>query len=503
MSNQNLSAKLLLHGGIYAAARFLERAAGIVLVPLYARVLRNQGYGVVALLGSITPFLTVLLGQGLPGAWFRLRHDYEDGEARRRFETTIVWYLVVSTALVTMLVSLAGDWLAALLSDRLRYFPLVFLAVVTGALRVIADLYVRRANAELRPIAVVAFTLPRTVMMLGAVIVGVAVLDLGPLGKVAAEALVALAAALVALLLLRPASPRVVSKRVLHRSLAFGLPLVPHALATQVNALVGRLLISRFLGLGATGIYSMGAAIADVGNLIAVSMNQGFSPLFIAEARRLDRGQLQGRERSLAKQGLARGGLLMVATIGCVGVGLTAFAREALMVLATDEFRDSYRVVAPLSAATVLRASYFAFSQPLFTHGQAVRRMPIVSFAGAALNIAMNLVLLPRVGFVGGAYALLIANAGTVLLALPMGQAVLRLPHSRLHWLRLYACVGGALAALYALDLSVTDLVWRVVAKTCIAVISALATLRLAGTTPRKLLELLRTRKLPPDGAGS
>ena len=162
----------------------------------------------------------------------------------------------------------------------------------------------------------------------------------------------------------------------------------------------------------------MGATIAEVNSMIAMSLNQSLSPIFMSQLKSAERNALDGAARRTMEISLAQSGLLMVATISCVGLALSAGARELLLLIATNEFRESHQVVAILCGATVLRSSYFVFSQPIFFNHQAVKRMPLITGTCAAINIGANLVLLPRIGFIGAALASLLSEFAMTSLAL-------------------------------------------------------------------------------------
>ena len=163
-STSSPSKTLIAHGGLYAMARFAERGLGILLVPLYARQLRGEGYGVIALLGAVMPFLGLLFEQGMLAAWFRLRHNYEEAQQRRVFETTVIWYLLASGTLLLALTTALGPLWSQWLGVDAPFFPLVFMTLLTAALQVYPNLYIRRENSEQRPLRAISFSLPKTLL---------------------------------------------------------------------------------------------------------------------------------------------------------------------------------------------------------------------------------------------------------------------------------------------------------------------------------------------------
>ena len=76
-------AKLLRQGLVYAAARMAPKAAGFVMLPIYAIYLGKDGYGALSILDTLGAIASILLAQGQAQAQFRLRFKYEGFERRR------------------------------------------------------------------------------------------------------------------------------------------------------------------------------------------------------------------------------------------------------------------------------------------------------------------------------------------------------------------------------------------------------------------------------------
>ena len=474
--------RLFFHGGIYTLSRLANVALGVVLLPLYARHLGTDGFGTISLMATVGGFLGLVIIQGLPGAWFRLRFDEADEAGIRKFETTIVWYLIASGLGIVGLVTLLGTPLSRWVTPGIPYLPLGLLTASAAFANVFPALYERKLQVEERPVAFGIFNLGRTLLQAALVVVFVVALDRGARGAIEATTLAAGINMIGSLIMIHPGSWRLVSKPRLARSLGYGIPLVPHSLAGLINDLIDRILVNSMLGLSAVGVYSMGYRIASLGQVVATSLNQAFGPIFVrilndADAARRD-GDARKADAELQRAG--RLGLLTVAGAGCLVVALTAVAREVLMVLATPAFQDSWKVVGVVGGGVIAWACYFPFSQAILYNPARVRWLMATTGLAALVNIGANLVLLPKLGIMGAAWATLVSDVVLAIVAYLFARKSTFVPYERGRWLGALASLGAGLAGLWVLDSMVDTIALRLAAKMIWAALTALLALRIS-----------------------
>lgn len=467
----SIARKLVRHGGTYAAARIAQRVLALAMVPVYAHYLAPAGYGVVALLASIEPLVLVVFSQGLPASWVRLRFQCADAAERRRLESTIFWYLAVTSVLFLGIAIACGDGLVAWLAPGVPFRPLLLLALVNATVRLFSELYLRRLQADGEPKAFARFTTLRAITTTATVAFFIVVLEGGPEGKLVAElGIVALFTA-IAVFLIRPAF--VFDWSVLRASLAYGVPILPHVLMGALQGAVSRVLITHTLGIAATGVFSLGFAVVNLASMVAMALNQAYLPLFYGAVEDSDSGPVAQRE-------VGRTGCLLVCAVGLLGLCLSAGARELLLMLATPEFGDAWQVVAPLSAAVVLQAVYFVFAQSVLYDTSGSQRIVWASGLAVVVNALVCTALLPQLGILAAALALVAANATMATVAYFLGRGRVQVTYSVPRWSAALAVSFLGLAALFLADWQLAELLPRVSAKLAILAVSALALVRIA-----------------------
>jgi O-antigen/teichoic acid export membrane protein len=107
-----------------------------------------------------------------------------------------------------------------------------------------------------------------------------------------------------------------------------------------------------------------------------------------------------------------------------VGV-LALFSADVARLLLGPEFREGHRVLPIAMAGSVAWQLGLYAQKPLEFAGR-VRTVLAISVVAAASNVAINVVMVPRFGYVAAAYATLVAYAVYALLAAFAARRVLR-----------------------------------------------------------------------------
>lgn len=182
---------------------------------------------------------------------------------------------------------------------------------------------------------------------------------------------------------------------------------------TMTSKQVTLLSVGAFGGPAAAGMFRVAAQLAQA----LAKATQTFSRAAFAE---LVLAIAKGSDHRLLLQLTALAGLAAAAMLGIA----VLFAEPLLRLIATDQFADAYWPIVILVAAAALDLFGFAF-EPAMTargHAGAAFRLRMLSTAVLALLL---LVLLPRLGIVGGAWATFGGSLAAVLLT---GWGVFRRP---------------------------------------------------------------------------
>lgn len=217
------------------------------------------------------------------------------------------------------------------------------------------------------------------------------------------------------------------------------LPLIPAVIARASVGWADKLIIKATLGESALGKYSVAHTVGTALLALIGALSSALGPWMI---RKL--GRSEGKAVfSVAKE--------LSAIIAWGGVTVLALAPEIFSFLAPKSYSDALYVIPPLAIASL---PYFLFSivSVFASFGERTRWISLATTLGAAVSIAANLILIPRLGYVGGGIAYLAAELVMYLSAMlllkkqsPEGAAALRLGPE----IYLSLLVGGAFILLY------------------------------------------------------
>ena len=406
--------RLLSESAVYGLGGVANQALSVLLVPLYARQLGVADYGILAVLITTQSLTTMIVSLALPQAFFRsyLNEAADPAERATVLRTSIALRATVSTAGLALF-SVLGFPLAALLGAPERA-PLVLLIGPIAFLDSVNTLPLSVLRAERRASAYATLAFLRAGLALVCIIVLVVGLGLGIAGVLIGSLIAAAVAASVGLAIVGGASDWRIgwNGRLVRHMLKFSLPLVPAALAGWALSLSDRYIIQAVDGSTAVGIYAGGYTI---GLAISALIVQPFGLTWGAAYWELS-------HETYAKRLFAR--VLTGFTVGAsfIALALSALGTDIIRILLTPAF-DPGRWVVPFAAfAYVCYGIYSVLGTGLNLESQ-TRWLPITIGVPAALNVILNLVLIPRVGYMGAAFSTLLCYA---LLALLTGLAAHR-----------------------------------------------------------------------------
>jgi O-antigen/teichoic acid export membrane protein len=462
---------LFRHGGLYAASSLAAAALSFLVLPVYVAWLGPEGLGQVEVLQVGVTALMLLLAQGLPAAWFRQRLEHQ-GPARRQFESVVIAYLSCVLLAVLAASMLFGPGLARWLTPQVPFYPLWLLSIALAGLNVLADVYASGLQAESRSGAYALFVVGRRVVSIALALFLIVQARWGVLGKVAGETLTALGFALSVLVWLRPPLPAASSRPLLTAALAYGWPLLPHSLAMMTIAVFDRFVLSHALGLQAVGVYALGYRIASVLEAVNGGFGNAYRALFMSSAAEVERGA-QPRQRVAAV--LAGLELKLLAAVSFCAQGLSCATRDLLELARVDMwvFASTWRVAYVVCWGLIAHAAYALLATPLLYAQRATSRMSWISGTAALLNVALCVVLVPRLGLLAAAWATAASHVCLALGAWLAGRRIWPLPRSVVRWAALFLWHTLLICSAYQLDASVETWPVRIAAKLGLLLLSA------------------------------
>lgn len=262
---------------IYAAANVASAAVPFMLLPMLTRLFSPAEYGQVVSFALWVALCTPLAGLSMHGAvgvaWFSRK-----GADMQAFTGTAASIALACTATLATTVALLMSPAPALGLGLTPAWAAV--AAITAGAGILFQCRLVLWQSQQRPAANAVFQIGASLLNIVLSLAAVLLLGWGGEGRNAGIAIAATAMALTAVVSLRRRgelrwAPRSDHARAL---LAFGLPLVPHALAGVLLGTADRWFVSLYLGAQSLGVYGAGAQLGMVMSVVADAVVKAYSP---------------------------------------------------------------------------------------------------------------------------------------------------------------------------------------------------------------------------------
>ena len=177
--------------------------------------------------------------------------------------------------------------------------------------------------------------------------------------------------------------------------LRFNIPLIPHYLSTTILSSADRIMIENITSSSDAGIYNLAYSIALIMTLFNSSLLQTLSPWIYQKIK-------AKKIRDIGR--VAYSTLIFIAAVNLL---LILFAPEIVRIFAPPEFASAIWAIPPVIMSVYFMFSYDLFAKFAFYYERTLFVM-LASVLGAGLNVFLNLLAIPRFGFVAAGYTTLI-----------------------------------------------------------------------------------------------
>ena len=431
------NSKLISNASVYVMGSMLQKAAAFLLIPLYTRYITPSDYGIVGLAQSVQGVISLLIGLGLYSAIARLYFDFRDKPNLLRSYISTNFLVVGLFALISTLALI--QW-GKVFWDRLSggqvaFSPYIQLALWLAFADAIFQIPVTLYRTTQRATAFVSAHMAVFLLGVAAIVFFVVIKQMGAEGLLIGDLIASLlVSSILGILLLREYFSTHFEWQHVRSSLKFSLPLVPHAVASWALIAIDRLLLeSKGISLDQIGLYNLGYQLGLVMSVLVYGINQAWSPYYYDLMERVKNPE--GRIRQVV--------LFYVALLGGICLVGILFSYELVHMIAPSRYQGAEAFISPILFGHLLLGFYYLASVPLF-YFKRTFMIPIITIAGATINILLNLWWIPIWGAMGSAWATAISYGVTFGIALIFSFQYQRI---ELPFIKLSIIVGLVFAA--------------------------------------------------------
>ncbi len=434
------ASRLFRNATIYGLGQLVVSIISFASDPLLSHLLTRADFGLIGLTRTTTNLLGSGYRLGLDGAVNRMYFDVErDPAAQRRALGTVNTFLLGWALLLTVAQEIFGPAAYARLFTDVPYAPygrFVAYALLCNTLIAVAQTVWGAQERAKKLVGVrIASALLTNVIMFGLL----AFAHLGVLSVFIAQVVGPTILLWVHLRFAYRSFGFAFDVGVLRRALAFGLPMVVHMSSHWALEAADRLLVEKYLGRDAVGLYTVAYGSTTTLFMINASVNGAYVPQFMRAHDKPGEAGFVGRAITL-----------FLLTVSAATLGFVIFAPTIVRTLYSTRFTEAAPLTMILSLDAPLHAVYLVHVNALFQASR-TRIIPVLTLVAGLANIGMNVWALPRMGIAGAAWATL-ASYGILALLFWVGALRTRLPYETGRLARLFGVGSIVAVAAFVVD---------------------------------------------------
>lgn len=390
MADKEVSSKVVVKSGIwYTISNFLFRSIGFITTPIFARVLTKAEYGEYQNIVSWVLVLIIIAACDMHTSIIRAKLDYEDDLECYAF--SVLSLASIITVALYVVVSIFAGPLERLFGFDRKYFLIIFLYLFfQEAYQVFITTerarYKYKAFSLITGLSVVAVAL----FSLTLVLTQDNKLDARVYGQYIPYVIIG-----ICMYVLVAKRGKKINFSYYKYALTLSLPLVPHLLSLVALSASDRIMITKMNGAEFTALYSMAYLISNIIAILLDSMNKAWAPWLL--------DSLKAKNYDSIKKTTTPYFLIFFAIM----LGALIFAPEAILILGGKKYLEAINVVPPLVVACMFQFAYTMYVQLEF-YEKKMKTVATGTMVAAAVNIALNFVLIPIFGYVAAGYTSLI-----------------------------------------------------------------------------------------------
>ena len=427
--------RLATTGTAYTASSVISKLLAVVLLPLYTRYLTPSDYGAAEVMLVAVIATSIVIRFGVIESLLRYYYlaDERPDEVVRTGFASLSW---TTTVAVAVALPFAGP-ISELLLDE-PDAGLARIAILGLWIFTLFEYLATLLRIDERARAYFVFNMAGVVMAIPLTVWLVVLEDQGADGLIGAVYLATVPMVAWLVVTQRDRLGLVPDWGLLRRMLRFGLPTMPAELSLYSLNFIDRIILVRLAGLAEAGLYALAIKFAQGINVLVRGFQLAWPPLAY----------------SIRDDDEARGAYALIVTwflavCAFAVVGLWLEARWLVRLLAAPEFFDAHEAVGPLATGITLYALYLVLVVVLGRTGRTEYNFP-ATIAATGANIGLNIALVPPLGIVGAAVALIGSYVVVLVLMYAFTQRLFPVPYE---WPRLALIVAVAAALVAAGEL--------------------------------------------------
>lgn len=375
----------------YLFGSLFNKGIAFFTVPIFTRLLSTSDYGIVTTYNSWIAILAMVVGFALHTGIRIAFVDYKD--EMKDFMTTTTTFTLLSGGVLSAVIIL----ISRIVSFDLN-IALIFLCLLQSIATALIEDYSMYLMMQYRyKFRTALMILPNLIaVVLSVIAIKYILTDNLYLGRIIPTSFTIIVFGIMVCLLVYSKSRCFLNREYLKYVLSFSLPLILHGIALNILSQSDRTMITWLADSSQTGIYSLIYNFSMIATVITTSLEGIWVPWFYSRLQKKSYGEIN----QVAKDYI---NLMTYCLIGVIMVG-----PEVVKFLASSNYWDGIKIIPPVVISNFIIFAYTLYVNIEHYHKK-TKGITVNTVIAAITNIILNLLLIPRFGYVAAAYTTLIS----------------------------------------------------------------------------------------------
>lgn len=386
---------------IYGISTIIGRFLGFLLIPFYTNVFATGEFGIQANIYAYIAFINILFIYGMDAAYMKFASTADAKEKKKVFSTAY-YLLSFTTITLGLLLYILRIPLSSLMQIPENHLKLFYYLIFIVALDSIAIVPFAKLRLERKAVQYTVIKFINIIINLALNFYLILKMKMG----IEAIFISNLAASLFSFLALQPETFKSLSlvfdRAIMKKIIVFGIPYLPGALAATIVNVIDRPVVLAMTNESTLGIYQANYKLGIFMMLFVTMFQYAWQPFFLNNAKEKKAKEIFSKILTL---------FLLVTSI--IWIVLTLFIDDLARIefwhgktIIGAKYLSGLPIVPIILLAYLFNGLYYNFQAGIYIE-EKTKYFPYVTGAGAAINVVVNVLLIPVLGIMGAALATL------------------------------------------------------------------------------------------------
>lgn len=388
---------------IYTFSSSFTALVSFLLLPVLTRYLSQYDYGIITTFSAVTACLTGIIGMGsntlLSKKYFGL-----ETEERKIYVANILELIIINSLIILCIFVIFGNFFSNMIKIS-TVLLLLSVLLSSGSMIYTILLTLYQLKKQVMKYAIISNF--RALIEIGLSLFLILVMGLKWEGRIGGITLSTLLFLVITLFIFKREKIVVNFSKKHFKELVFlGSPLIISHISGWANHLIDRLMINNMVSIEATGLYSVGYKFGMVIMIIEVAFSKAWLPYFYEKIE---------NNKDIDKLNIVKITYIYIAGLIVFSLFYGYFSKYILYFMVDKKFYDAGKFIFLIAMAYCFEGIVALFNGYLIYRGK-IRLYSFILAISAGVNVALNYILLKRIGVIGAAWATFISFAVELIL---------------------------------------------------------------------------------------